>query len=323
MANQGTGYHYINNSFKNATDTSQRLAYLIGEDHQSSLNTAPDEPLIIQLRASFSPVFSNFKSSYVNRLIVNREAHSSVMSTSNSFEELVKLKSKEWELAVQFVYREGTPDYGRIFPDGLKPFYSGIREDRISAIEAFLGTIVADPNFTELSVDVQIFITDINLKFETLKENHKKQAQAGRNLEEQRIILTENLYGNLGLLMNKFQSDPVQIESFFNFNLLRHPVKDEHEEFSGSVAASQTANIIDRIFTDSSEVLISNTGVADLKFCLTTGAVTGCQSTGLLLKAGESRDLLVSDLGNLNNRFLNVTNIYSTEIGYYSLTIIK
>jgi hypothetical protein len=39
--------------------------------------------------------------------------------------------------------------------------------------------------------------------------------------ESARIGVCQQLYGNLGLLMNNFRTDPLQIERFYDFSLLR------------------------------------------------------------------------------------------------------
>ncbi|MEI7811830.1 MAG: hypothetical protein WCJ01_05320 [Ignavibacteria bacterium] len=322
MTAPAINFHYQHNSFEVATEDSRRLAYLIGEDHLSRLIASHDEPLIIQLRASFAPVYRAFRNSYVKNLISRGEAHGASMRVKDLFTKLREEKIKGWDIAVQNIFRKGTPEYGRLFPTGLSPFYSGIREMKLAMLEAFYKTLLVYPVFAALANEVLLFIDDINLRFNDLKTAQGMEELASLALDKERINLTDELYGNLGLLMNKCKKDRAVLGSYFNFDLLKRKEKDEFEEFPGSVDAGVTKNIIERTFTDKSEILLNNTGTTVLNFSLAVDA-TSSQNPGLTLEQGTSKTILVTDLGNLNHHFLNVTNLYTMGMGYYSATIIK
>ncbi|MEI7811570.1 MAG: hypothetical protein WCJ01_03990, partial [Ignavibacteria bacterium] len=68
--------------------------------------------------------------------------------------------------------------------------------------------------------------------------------------------------------------------------------------------------------------LIRNTGVTDLAFALVPTSETSCINIGVNLLRGEKMTIMLSDLGNLNNIFLNVTNLYVVGQGNYSVTIL-
>ncbi|MEI7813107.1 MAG: hypothetical protein WCJ01_11905 [Ignavibacteria bacterium] len=273
------------------------------------------------MQVSFAPVYLAYRNAYIAHLVDEGDSKTATSFTVDKFDQLIKRMDK-WESDFRYVFPKTTEDYQMTFPNGRQPFNSGARELRIIALDALLSKIMPLPDMDDLKAEIQVFSSEITARFSSQQQQQERLRLASNDLEDERILLCEELYGNLGTLMAKYKKTPVDVGRFFDFAMLKRAISNEHEIYTGAVDSAATVNIIEQVFTNGSEALIRNTGVTDLAFALVPTSETSCINIGVNLLRDEKRTIMLSDLGNLNNTFLNVTNLYAVGQGNYSVTIL-
>ena len=273
------------------------------------------------MQVSFAPVYLAYRNAYIAHLVDEGDSKTATSFTVDKFDQLIKRMDK-WESDFRYVFPKTTEDYQMTFPNGRQPFNSGARELRIIALDALLSKIMPLPDMDDLKAEIQVFSSEITARFSSQQQQQERLRLASDDLEGERILLCEELYGNLGTLMTKYKKTPADVGRFFDFAMLKRAISNEHEIYTGAVDSAATVNIIEQVFTNGSEALIRNTGVTDLAFALVPTSETSCINIGVNLLRDEKRTIMLSDLGNLNNTFLNVTNLYAVGQGNYSVTIL-
>lgn len=100
------------------------------------------------------------------------------------------------------------------------------------------------------------------------------------------------------------------------------PGLDVGSVVSGEVEAGATENIWRRTMLPTDRLRIENSGAALLKFCLAVDDETACDGDGKEIPAGGSEEIEVSQLGNTENRYFNVTNKDLVNEGKYTVTVL-
>jgi hypothetical protein len=114
-----------------------------------------------------------------------------------------------------------------------------------------------------------------------------------------------------------YRSDPAK------YNMFIIPVEKGHKDiYTGTVAGGETVNIMEKEFTDDDEIELTNVGTTDLMFCLAPSAIDAC-ADGITLASGTSQTVNASELGDVSNTFLNVTNLDPATEGSYSVAMSK
>jgi hypothetical protein len=92
--------------------------------------------------------------------------------------------------------------------------------------------------------------------------------------------------------------------------------------FTGSISAGETQNILEKTFDANAQIILTNTGTADLQFALKLNAGdVVLVGEGVTVLAGTSQTVQASALGDeTQNHFLNVTNNTAQE-GSWSVEI--
>ena len=134
-----------------------------------------------------------------------------------------------------------------------------------------------------------------------LKETVDKSEQA-------RMTAAEVMYGNLGVLMNKFRDNPVQVEEYFDLSIIRtHIGKTVPEPYAMDVvAASQREAGIS--FDKDTEFTFYNSGEVPLFVYTGSAPETPCPANAIVVNPEEEKTVMAEDLGSITNRYLFIAN---------------
>ena len=316
-------FHYCQNSFLSASENSKKLLLNIAKDHDYRVSAVVTDPDIVAIYNVVHPIVTQYASQYVQYKISKASHHSSTVTVEDLFTLLSPKKIRVWDANVMSCFDTDTAEYAGIFPQGHVPFYSGDREERIAALEALQAALLPYTDLAATLVDIEQTTTDMKAKILIQKQKEEILRLTSVELERQRIILCNQLYSNVGKLMSKFKDSPDNITNYFDFEMLRHSAKPKEQVVSGTIAGGQTKNLLSQDFTADMEFTIENTGDTDLSFALVPTAISDCSSAGVILHPAEISDFTAGDLGDISNKFFNVTNIYPSEQGSYSVTFIE
>ncbi len=216
-----TSWHYLSNQFETATRGSFKRTNILNNDHLSKLNSEAADPDMAALSARTAPLSAAFSAAYSNYIMINGTYKGHTQLVDNLLLELSSQKIKQWDIQVQVQHLEGTPTYMMILPNRRGPFQEGTKDDRLSAVEALAEALLAYPALAATQADVDSFATQLRTARDNQQQKEQLAAMASDQLEVARKALCTMMYGNLGVLMDKYRDTPDMIENFWQLDLIR------------------------------------------------------------------------------------------------------
>jgi hypothetical protein len=257
-------WFFLQNVFDNCTKGNFIKMLGISTQHYNSINANAGDAFFDTLIAAYEPTHQWYVDAY-NAWYASGGTHEGGTATMEQLiADLSSTHIETWDIAIQGVYRKGTPQYIAWLPDGRKPFQSGSIESRINAVAALALAMGVPP------LPLAATLVDINAKHAALVAARATQqgeitdtGEFSTELETARLNCAEDLYGNLGLLMNHFKETPEAIAGYFNLELIRSHVQ---RDFSAQVAESAEHFIAKRTVEPDAQARLINTGPTTLRF---------------------------------------------------------
>lgn len=214
-------WFFLNNMFDNATKNSVKKMNILATDHHDKLLNNVSNPDIQFLYNRFLPIYQDFKAQY-QAVIANTgmyEGHTQIVEAL--FAELTSTKIKLWDIQIQNVYIEGTPEYTMILPNMRKPFQSGGYESRIRECRALALRLHNFAALTLIEQDVTLF-TDKLEQARTTQQGYEKGSQDNSALlEEKRLKLAKIMHANFGRLIDIYIDNLAYVENYYELQYLR------------------------------------------------------------------------------------------------------
>jgi hypothetical protein len=317
MANQP--WQYAVNQFDNATENSYKLMSILSPDHTARLEAENSDPDILALWNAYKLIDTAFATAYAEWIAAKGIYKGSTASVDQLLATLSSTKIKQWDAQVQGTFLEGTPDYIAIFPNGRAPFQEGAKDQRINEVQSLGIRLNSYPALAATKTDVNNFYTTILNARNTQQTKEMGVSSGSNDVETARINCAVQMYFNLGTLMAKFKTDPLQIERFWQLSLLR--TAGGELILTGDIAGGDTDNILSGGFDDTIQFEIKNTGTTSLKFCTGTSA-SDTSAAGVELDKGVSITKTALELGNPGNTFLNVQNLSASNEGSWRVKVL-
>lgn len=215
-------WHYLINSFLSATVENYKKALVLGTDHEAKLTANQADAVIAAILATFSPILQAFKDADLNLRIATGEYKGETQTVEQLFEQLNQKLLPNWELQIYLQFPKGTPSATALLPQGRKPFHTGTYESRIQEIQVLGDKCAAIAALQPLSVTILAFHVQIESARQLQQSSGEGQVVALRTLRESaRVNMCVAMFGNLGLLMNHYRTNPEQVANYFDLTLLR------------------------------------------------------------------------------------------------------
>ncbi len=135
--------------------------------------------------------------------------------------ELSATQIRQWDVAIQGVYLDDTPEYAELLPAGRGPFQSAAIEEKVQAVKT-LGERLG--KFSQLSV-LKKTVKDFHTKLKTARDTQKGEEggrdSASNDAETARVELAAALFANVGRLMEKHSKESYRIEDYYDLALIR------------------------------------------------------------------------------------------------------
>jgi len=162
-------------------------------------------------------------------------------------------------------------------------------------------------------------------KLETSKDNIQIALNAQNKAQKERPVLTEerrktanDAYTAVRDLCEDAKIIFVHDYAMFNKYLL--PGIDSGTALPGTIGAAKTINILHRAFAADKKLLLKNTGPTDLYFGLSPDEVSPVNN--VIVLAGEEKEVLATELGDIGYHYLNITNKDALVKGEFSVKIL-
>ena len=310
-------WHYLENQFDNVTKGSNKLMNIITNDHHSRLKAKETDPNIAPLVTRYTPVNVAFSDKYSAWFTGASIYKSTTEVVNNSIEDLRGVKIKQWDIKIQNVYIEGTPEYTAILPNRRKPFQNGGIDERITQVKALRDRLLSYADLADVQTDVSDFYTDLKDKRDLQQQKEGNLETLAGAREAARKACANLMYGNLGVLMDIFKDTPDSITDYWEIQLLQSsgstPESSPGEPITGTVAANNFNNFHQQALEGNTEILLKNTGTTNLIFCVNSAANQACSGSGIAVSTGSELLVMRNQLGAESNEFFIVSNPDSVE----------
>ncbi|MEZ6114120.1 MAG: hypothetical protein R3C99_24380 [Pirellulaceae bacterium] len=217
-------WRYASNQFLRVTERRRPLMLKIGADHTARLASRLGSPADADIQACLDrvqPLFDTFQLAMVTFDVVSGTRKGQTDVLEELLDELSGERVRRWDITVQNVYLDGTPQYTQIFPNGRGPFQQGARDQRILAVQTLAQRLAAFPDFASLQSTVEAFHASLESARNTQQGTEAEISAASDAAEAARVALAVAMYANVGRLMEKHAADPDRLGDYFEVALLR------------------------------------------------------------------------------------------------------
>lgn len=314
-------WHYLENQFDNVTVKSNLKMVILTNDHLARLKAQQADPDILELFNRTSPFHNAFLTAYSTSKSSMGLRKAATLALTNKLGLLRSTKLRHWDAMVQVEFLSGSQEYVAIFPNGLTAFHTSTIDQTIIMLKGLTNRmadyVVLDPVRTQIDT----FYTELKDLRDDQQVKEQIIEQSSSLLEQARKNLATIMFGNLGVLMDKYKDTPEFVGNYWELQLLQtHSKASEEtktEEYTGTVAAGETTTVVASL-TGITTAVLTNTGSATLRFCATDNAATVCDvNNSIELPAGAVYEASAADFDNPENKLLNVTNIGAEQGSFY------
>jgi hypothetical protein len=219
-------WSFLTNPFLALAKRSRPKAIEAADYTNDQLKARQADPFYLDLFTFFDPLNQAMQNeeSALNVQIAAQKG--STATVGDLLDTLSAEKIESWDIAIQVVYRKGTPQYIALLPQGRGPFQSGKKDDRITAVKSLGIALTGIVALATTKTDVDNFFTSIN---------NARSAQSGKigNTETDSGDLTdavisgmEGMFYVLTACLAKFYIAPKTVEPLFALNLIRDSEQD-------------------------------------------------------------------------------------------------
>jgi hypothetical protein len=312
-------WSYLQNQFNNSTQGSFALMLNLSNDHIAKLEAQQADADIAALLARTQPLHIDYVKIYTRWKSASAIRKGATLKVDQLLAELSSLKIKQWDIQIQGQFLDGTPEYMGLLPEKRGPFQKGAKDQRINAVEALSLRLGDYPALAATQADVDAFRAQLIDARDTQQQKEQLIDQGSDDLEAARVKLATMMYGNLGVLMDKYRDTPDYINNYWEVSLMQS-TPPPTREFSGPVAADATVNITETVGPNT-KVVLTNAGYTSLTFCMAATNADAC-TTGVQVNPGDTVEVERASLGEDEDANLNVTNMSPDTEGTYSVEVI-
>lgn len=320
-------WSYTYNTFEVSTRYSAKKMSILAPDHGSKLQASNSDPDIATMFAETQAPVAAFALAYARWIASVGTYKGETNRFTNLLSQLSSLTIKQWDIAIQNEFLQGESDYVSILPNGRGPFQTGAYEVRLTEVAALAERLLPYIALAALRTAVQAYYTmllnarNVQQQKEGIVQNRREE------LSDARKAMAVQMYKNLGGLMSKFSENPIEIERFYDLELIRSTSATTDDEIIepivGTVDAGEFKNVLNGTFTPASLITISNTGTVPLLFYLANAPFLDVMppSIGITIEPGNTSTHNVLEFGAIFTEFLNVKTITISIAGSYEVMV--
>jgi len=219
-------WNFILNTFEINTRRKNKALLSLGADHLAKIKAkAATDPDFLQMQNDFETIFEDYDQIFTQHSMAKGEFKGDTLGLKQVMQKLNDSKLKEWEGGIHALYPEDSPDEIALFPRKRRPFQESTYETRLMAVQALSEKLQAIPALATTYANVSSFYNLMLTTRQTQKGVKGKLGILSKVREQQRKLVCEALYGNLGLLMRKYRKTPLNIKVYFDLSLVQRKKK--------------------------------------------------------------------------------------------------
>ncbi len=310
---------YVVNPITTSTKANYRKALLISSFHLNALQANITIAFILALYNYYLPIHNAFAAAYTAWEAQQGAKEGKTTSLKEKLAELRKTKIKEWDIGIQNVYLDGTPEYTALLPNHRVDFQSGKQLPRITAIKTLSTAIGSDAALADIKADIDDFYAIIKDIYDKQQGSKSSTKTKSTNVESARVAMCNAQFGNLGKFIQEYCANPDSLTPYFFLEEIQRKAQDF---FMGAIKPERTKFLRRFTFKATSKVKILNKGNCDLYFYIVQTKFSPVPELVLTVHPGEEITTLASAMGNISNRIIMIGNSSVGIIGKYEFTFL-
>ena len=300
-----TTWSYLANVFNNVTKKSFRLMFMLAKDHLDKLAKNIGDPDIANLHAMVLADYTAFLNAMneVQSNFFTYQMHTKMVQ--DMLTELSNLKVRQWDIAIQGVYLDNTPQYLDLMANGRAPFQRGSYDEKINAILVLANKLGKYPALATLQTSVQAYYDQIVAARSAQQGVEYDDTNLRKLLEKQRFTLATTLHKVFGFLIYKYGDDISLVESYYELRYLR-------DSSSGNkaitltpytISANSQITLYNGQLAADSYLSFKNTGTVSLQVFTSNDPNASVPPNVTEITAGETKDGIYADILSDGNGF--------------------
>ncbi len=319
-----SSWNYLINTFALLAGRSMLRFHKFCYLFMQGLKNSSGNSFLDNMYADTLPVYETFVNTFNKNFGDKGKRKSKTGKQTMLLQQLSSQKAHEWDVKIQNVYLEGTPEYIGIFPQGLSPFSRYQYEMRITYLE---NAITELEQFTALSavhVEMKQFLLELK---NARDEKETKSSDVKKNSDELikvALKMAEKLYANLGSFMTQYASNPQEIAAFFPLYLLHYKkgsTNNNDNIYELNLAASEKLEAGFN-FGYEARINIYNTGETILHLWFADNMNAVKPNNYIQLVPQEIKNINVNQNATQAQRFLITENTSTTEAGSIEFSLV-
>jgi hypothetical protein len=310
---------YIQNPFLTATNYNYRLAVTISTYTDAALNAAKADAAILALYTPYHALHQSLVVAYDTWLAQAGSQQGSTLNLTQLLDQATA-KINDWDLAIQNVYRRGTPQYKALLPSGHTPFQRGSQTSRMATFKALSINLTGIAALATTKTAVDAYYTLLDTANTTQKGSKTTTNSYSANVEAARLAACDGLYSVLGGLMQRYNTHLPKIGDFIDLENIR---TGEQTDFTGHTMGGQTTKIAKRTLEDVQSIRLINLGNVKIQFYLATNPTDTVDSKFIIVNPYEDITVIASDLGDVvSQHYLMIYNMEVNGIAQWELILV-
>jgi len=299
---------YLTNYFLNYTEDSRKKMIDVVSYFMSAISEGLPDIILQKIFDRTDPLFALYQTKFNSWKIAKENYQGATLLLTQGFSD-VRLKIEKIESNVIGEYSSKSDEYNSIFREGMDVFYSDTYYQRVQHI----GFLRDRLDLYVPMASAKAIAADLNTKMLDLRDDQQKKSKTLRNasddLEACRVDLADMMYGNVGLLMDKFNKFREKIRGFFDLDLL-------YGHSSKTVATKKTHLDIPVgeygrlaiLITDKTTFEFNNSGNVMLKCYTASTSEAPVPIDALAVDADEVLKAKANTIGAITNTWLIIYN---------------
>lgn len=310
---------YLINTFLVVTQNSFLLAQKIVAYHLNALTLVKADAFFKPLYDVFKPLADQFDAAFTNWKSGEAVQLSDSQRLNDLFTELSASQIETWDINIQIVHKQKSPEYKKLLPKRRGPFQKGTQQTRLQAVKNLSNALIGEAKLVDVKNSVDDFLARFETNFDVQKQSIQATEKLRDVLEAKRQKICVELYRNLGLLMAHFAENPEDAAVYFPLPFLRRTVQ---VSFTNSVKPLAIKFIAKRKLVATDEITIFNTSDTALTFYFSEKK-TGLPDakTAFTIQPNDIQSITAGQLGDPSLSNILVYNPSSSIGGHYQFDI--
>ncbi len=214
-------WFYLSNAFRILADRSLTRFFKFCFQLMMHLKSNADDPFFMAKYNQLLPYYNAFDDAYNEKFGNASGRKGDTLLLKQLLKAMSNHKIHAWDIDIQTKFVNTTPEYTKIFPQGLSPLSLLPIEQRTQYLNTAIEIMSNYPQLSQVHDEMKSFYQALCLARNTQLQKDGNLIESRNEVMQHAYKLSTEIYGVLGEFMTKFKDHPLVIETYFPVNLIR------------------------------------------------------------------------------------------------------